>query len=85
MSSPHFVTFLSSIPNFPPSLFDFPSFLLHFPFFLTSLFLVGQQKFPGQKSLGALCSLPPPPTCYPTDRRNQRSEKGELGLFLTTV
>ena len=63
---PHFVTFPPSIYNFPPSFlkfpYSFPSFLLHFtPFFLASFFPIGQQKFPGQKSWGALCPTTPPP------------------------
>ena len=42
--------------------FSFFSSPLHF--FPSHLFPVGQQKFPGQKSLGALCPLPP--ACYAT-------------------
>ena len=65
-SSPHFVTFPPSILIFNLPFFDFPSFLLH-PFFLTSLFPVGQQKFPDQTSLGhSTPPPPPPPACYAT-------------------
>ena len=57
---------LSSFCNFPPSLLQFSFFSSQFaplfPFFFTSFLPVGQQKFPCQKSLGALC----PPTCYAT-------------------
>ena len=48
--------------------YNVPSFFLNFhpfPFFPCLFFPVGQQKFPGQKSLGELCPLPPP-TCYAT-------------------
>ena len=41
----------------------FPSVILNFhPFSVASFFPIRQQKFPGQKSLGALCptSCPPP-------------------------
>ena len=66
-SSPHFLTF-------PPSIFNFPSFLLHFPFFLASLFLVRQQKFPGQKFWGALC----PPSVMPLPPRGSAPGRGVL-------
>ena len=59
-----------SIFNFPPFPFYFPSFLLKFPpfqFFLPSFSPIGQEKFPGQKSLAG--TLPPPPACYATDYR----------------
>ena len=76
-SSPHFVTF-------PPSIFNFPPFFLQFSFFssqfsplfpfspLCPLLLfspIGQQKFPGHKSLRqrlVTSPPPPPPTCYAT-------------------
>ena len=45
-----FFNFSSFHFQFFHPLFPFPSFLLQFPFFLASLFSVGQQKFPGQKS-----------------------------------
>ena len=65
-SSPHSVTFPPSILPFAIfrlPFFDFPSFLVHFPFFsLPLFFLLCQQKFPGQKSLGATL----PPACYAT-------------------
>ena len=66
MSSPLFITFPTSISNFPPSLLQFSFFFSffnihpHFPFFPSLLFPIRQQKFPGQKSLGSLCPLPPP-------------------------
>ena len=55
----------------PPFLLQFSFFTSQsspLPFFPCLFFPVGQQKFPGQKSLGALC--PPPVTtlrfrCYP--------------------
>ena len=56
-----------------PSTFNFQPFFLRFSFFsvpfslffLASLFPIGQQKFPGQKSWGgALCTLPPSPCLY---------------------
>ena len=56
---------LSSFSIFHLPFYNFPSFLLNFDhfslFFLASFFPVGQQKFPGQKSQGALCLPPPPP------------------------
>ena len=65
-SSPLFITFLTYISNFPPSLLQFSFFPSQFsplfPFFLASFFPIRQQKFPGQ-SLGALS---PPPACYAT-------------------
>ena len=57
---------LRLIPYFPLlfqifhlSFHSFPSFLLHFifPFFLTSLFLVDQQKFVGEKRGGSVTPL----------------------------
>ena len=62
--SHYFVTFPPSIFNFPSSLLQFSFFSSQFspifPFFLPSFFLVGQQKFLGQKSLvGTLPPLPP--------------------------
>ena len=62
-SSPHFVRFPPSIVNFlPPFILQFSFFsslVSHFPlfpFFPLPLFSpVGQQKFPGQKSLGVIC------------------------------
>ena len=60
----------SHLLTFPPSILQFSFFSSQFsplfPSFLASFFPVGQQKFPGQKSLGALCPLPPP-VCYATD------------------
>ena len=68
-SSPHFLTFPPAILNFPPSLFGF--FLLFcfiFHFFLASLFLIVQQKFPGQSLWGSTRPpAPNPPACYATD------------------
>ena len=63
------VTFPPSIFNFPPSLFPFSFF--YAPFSLASLFLVGQQKFPSQKSLGALCPLTPRLLRHWRDQTNQ--------------
>ena len=52
-SSPHFVTFPPSTFNFPPSLFRFSFFSSPFSIFPSlSLFQVGQQKFPSEKSGG---------------------------------
>ena len=73
-SSPLFITFPTSIPIFHLPFYNFPSFSFFssqfsplFPFLLASFFPIRQQKFPGQKSLGALCPLPPPPpACYAT-------------------
>ena len=62
-SSPHFVSFSPSVFNFPPSLYWFSFFSA--PFSLAPLFLVGQQKFPSQKSRRALCPLPPAPVPPP--------------------
>ena len=57
--------FIFNFPPFPTFPFKKISFFfLHFPFFLTSLFLVGQQKFPGQKCLGHSA-----PTYYATALR----------------
>ena len=64
---PHlfFITFPTSISNFPPSLLQFSFFSSQFsplfPFFLASFFPIRPQKFPGQKSLGAFCPLLPLP------------------------
>ena len=64
-----FSSFLELLPpsifNFPPPFSNFPSFL-HSIFSLPLFFPVGQQKFPDQKSLGALCPPAPPPACYAT-------------------
>ena len=63
--------FPASIFNFPPSPFQFPLFFFSiFPFFFASCFPVGQQKFPSQKSLGALL----PPACYATAIRYVKKE-----------
>ena len=57
-SSPHFWTFSSSSFHFQFSTFPFTIFLHFFSifplfhFFLAAFFLIGQQKFPGHKSLG---------------------------------
>ena len=67
-SSPHFPTFPHSNFNFPPSLLQFSfssQFSPLFPFFLATFFPVGQQKFPGQKSLAGTL-FPDPPACYTT-------------------
>ena len=49
----------------PFQIFPFTIFLPIFPSFLASLFLVGQQKFPGEKHHRG--TLPPmPPGCYTT-------------------
>ena len=64
--SPHFfnfsTTFHLQFSTFPFTIFFLFSIFTLFPLFLASFFPVGQQKFPGQKSLGALCPLPPPVT-----------------------
>ena len=58
-SSPHFGTSLLPFFHFQLSTFPFTIYLLSFSifplfnFFLASFFPEGQQKFPGQKSLGA--------------------------------
>ena len=60
-------SFLIPFSIFHLPLYILPSFLLHFPpfaFFLADFFPIGQQKFPGQKSLGGTmppCPSPPPP------------------------
>ena len=64
----HFVTFLPSIFNFPPSLLRFSFFSSPFPPFSLPLFYPGirQQKFPGDKCQGG--TLPhaprPPPSIF---------------------
>ena len=60
-NSPLFILylFLLTFSIFHLPFFNFPSFPHFHFFFLASLFPVGQQKFPGQKSLGD--TLPPPP------------------------
>ena len=76
-SSPHFQTlFLPSFSIFNLPFYNFPSFLLQFSpfstFFLASFFPVGQQKFPGQKSLGGTLSpapTPPPPPVTPLPKK----------------
>ena len=71
-SSPLFVTFPTSISNFPPSLLQFSFFSCQFSslfhFFLASFFPIRQQKFPDQNSRGGgggggrtLPPLPPLP------------------------
>ena len=55
----------TAFSNFPSFHFQFSTFSFNFPlfhFFLASFFLVGQQKFPNQKSLGDTL----PPACYAT-------------------
>ena len=62
---------LSSFKNF--SLLPFSIFLLFFPpfqFFPCHFFPIGQQKFPGQKSRGALCT--PPVTPLVDDRSHSQ-------------
>ena len=84
-SSPHFLTFPPSILNFPSSLLKFSFFYSRFStlfhFFLASFFPVGQQKFPGQKSLGG--TLPPAP-CLLRHWEYQRKSRvrGELNVFV---
>ena len=51
-SSPLFITFPTSISNFPSSLLQFSFFSHVFPFFLASFFPKCQQKISGQKSGG---------------------------------
>ena len=68
------------------STFPFSIFLLfcsNFSFFLASLFPIGQQKIPGQKSLGALYPLPHPapchiPACYTTTISTSYLHVGQL-------
>ena len=66
-----FVTFPPYIIFHLPFL-NFPSFFPIFPFFFASLFPIGQQKFPGQKSLGGTLLPAPclPPPCYTTGSFN---------------
>ena len=59
-SSPHFVIFPPSISIFHLPFFNLHSFCSIFSFFLASLFPVGQQKFPDQKSLGGTLPFCPP-------------------------
>ena len=69
---------LFSFLHFQFSIFHFTIFLLFFSnfspfstFFLASFFPVGQQKFPGQKSLGGTLPLPlpPPPPVTPLPKK----------------
>ena len=61
-SSPLFITFPTSISNFPPPLLQFSFFSSQFsPLFLASYFPIRQQKFPGQKSRGGGTLLPVTP------------------------
>ena len=84
-----FVTFPLSIFNFPPSLLHFFLLLFSiFPFFLASFFPVVQQKFPDQKSRGALCPLapPPPPPVTPLHQALVQRSKcgGSIADFILT-
>ena len=88
-SSPLFMTFPTSISNFPPSFYNFPSFLLNFhPFSLPSFFPMRQQKFPGQKTVGAICPPAPPPPPPPVTpllfacRRRPKVSNNVLNLSL---
>ena len=65
-SPPLFITFPTSISNFPPSLLQFSFFSSQFshlfplfPFSLASFFPIGQQKFPGHKSWGHSAPMHP--------------------------
>ena len=59
-SSPHIITFPLSILNFPPSILQFSFFSPFYTSLFPCLFFPVAQQIPGQKSLEALCPLPPP-------------------------
>ena len=67
-SSPLFISFPTSISNFPPSLSQFSFFSSKlsplFPFFLASFFPIRQQKFPGHKFRGGALCPPVTPLVY---------------------